>query len=161
MAQLGSLDFRGFVDGRRHQRAGGAEGSGHAYAYVSDRTTRLAFDRIKPVELAVTAAVRMFKAVSKNELLGHAVKVGPKQFPRVHNLVVRCAETLGIALQLINIMRDVPEDWQLGRVYLPQDELAAFDVTEADLAAGVATPAFRRLMAFQGERARAYLARGA
>ena len=34
------------------------------------------------------------------------------------------AETLGIALQLINIMRDVREDWQLGRVYLPQDELA-------------------------------------
>ena len=34
------------------------------------------------------------------------------------------AETLGIALQLINIMRDVREDWELGRVYLPQDELA-------------------------------------
>ena len=35
------------------------------------------------------------------------------------------AETLGIALQLINIIRDVREDWELGRVYLPQDELAA------------------------------------
>lgn len=70
------------------------------------------------------------------------------------------AEALGIALQLINIMRDVPEDWVLGRVYLPQDELAAFGVTEADLAAGVATPAFRRLMAWQGQRARAYLAEG-
>ena len=35
------------------------------------------------------------------------------------------ARTLGIALQLINIMRDVREDWELGRVYLPQDELAA------------------------------------
>ena len=34
------------------------------------------------------------------------------------------ARTLGIALQLINIMRDVAEDWELGRVYLPQDELA-------------------------------------
>ena len=34
--------------------------------------------------------------------------------------------TLGIALQLINIMRDVDEDRELGRVYLPQDELAAF-----------------------------------
>lgn len=70
------------------------------------------------------------------------------------------AETLGIALQLINIMRDVPEDWSLGRVYLPQDELAAFGVSEDDLAAGRATPAFRRLMGFQGERARAYLAEG-
>ena len=34
------------------------------------------------------------------------------------------AETLGVALQLINIIRDVREDWELGRVYLPQDELA-------------------------------------
>jgi phytoene/squalene synthetase len=33
------------------------------------------------------------------------------------------AETLGIALQLINIIRDVREDWRLGRVYIPQDEL--------------------------------------
>lgn len=70
------------------------------------------------------------------------------------------AETLGIALQLINVMRDVQDDWVLGRVYLPQDELAAFGVTEDDLAAGRATPAFRALMAFQGERARAYLEEG-
>ena len=70
------------------------------------------------------------------------------------------AETLGIALQLINIMRDVAEDWSLGRVYLPQDELAAFGVSEDDLAGGRATPAFRALMAYQGERARAYLAEG-
>ena len=45
------------------------------------------------------------------------------------------AETLGVALQLINIIRDVAEDWSLGRVYLPQDELAEFGVSEADIAA--------------------------
>ena len=39
------------------------------------------------------------------------------------------AETLGLALQQINIMRDVAEDWRLGRVYLPQDELERFGVT--------------------------------
>ena len=49
---------------------------------------------------------------------------------------VERAETLGVALQLINIMRDVREDWELGRVYLPQDELAAYGVTEDDIAAG-------------------------
>jgi Zn-dependent protease with chaperone function len=103
MAQVGSLDFRAFVDHRNNRRAGGAEGGGHAYAYVSDRTTRLAFEKVKPVELAVSAAVRMSKAVLKNELLGHAVKVGPNQFPRVHNLVVRCAETLGIAVPTVYI----------------------------------------------------------
>ena len=42
------------------------------------------------------------------------------------------AQTLGLALQQINIMRDVPEDLRLGRVYLPQDELERFGVTEAD-----------------------------
>jgi phytoene synthase len=73
---------------------------------------------------------------------------------------VERAETLGMALQLINIIRDVPEDWGLGRVYLPQDELASFGVTEDDIAAGEATDAWRALMTFQAERARAYLQDG-
>ena len=63
--------------------------------------------------------------------------------------------TLGIALQLINIIRDVDEDRRLGRVYLPQDELAAFAVEEL-----TPSPEFRELMAFEAERARAYLAEG-
>jgi phytoene synthase len=65
------------------------------------------------------------------------------------------AMTLGIALQLINIIRDVDEDQQLGRVYLPQDELAAFGVEEL-----APSPQFRELMAFQAERARTHLAAG-
>ncbi len=70
------------------------------------------------------------------------------------------ARTLGVALQLINIVRDVAEDWRLGRVYLPQDELAAFGVSEDDLAAGRVTPQWRALMAFHSARARARLAEG-
>src|SRR5204862_7741349 len=70
------------------------------------------------------------------------------------------AETLGIALQLINIIRDVAEDWQLGRVYLPQDELASFGVSAADIPAGNASSAWHALMAFQADRARAYLRDG-
>jgi phytoene synthase len=65
------------------------------------------------------------------------------------------AMTLGIALQLINIIRDVDEDQRLGRVYLPQDELAAFGVEEL-----APSPQFRELMAFQAARARAHLAEG-
>jgi 15-cis-phytoene synthase len=65
------------------------------------------------------------------------------------------AMTLGIALQLINIIRDVDEDQQLGRVYLPQDELAAFGVEEL-----APSPEFRELMAYETERARTYLADG-
>jgi 15-cis-phytoene synthase len=70
------------------------------------------------------------------------------------------AETLGVALQLINIVRDVREDWELGRVYLPQDELAAYGVTEDDLETGHVTPHWQALMAFQASRARAYLQDG-
>ena len=96
MARVPALDFQEFIEQRKSQRAGGREGEGVAYAYASDKATRATFDKLKPVELAVTAAVRMFQTVGKNELLGHAVKVGPNQFPRIHKLVVRCAETLGI-----------------------------------------------------------------
>ncbi len=65
------------------------------------------------------------------------------------------AETLGIALQLINMIRDVAEDRELGRVYLPQDELTRFGVNRLEL-----SPEFRELMAFQAQRARAHLAEG-
>lgn len=65
------------------------------------------------------------------------------------------ARTLGIALQLINIIRDVDEDRRLGRVYLPQDELAAFGVEEL-----APSREFRELMAFEAERARTFLAEG-
>ena len=70
------------------------------------------------------------------------------------------AETLGIALQLINIIRDVAEDWELGRIYVPQDELARFGVSEDDIAAGRASSEWRELMAFQADRARAHLEAG-
>jgi 15-cis-phytoene synthase len=69
----------------------------------------------------------------------------------------RRAETLGVALQLINIIRDVPEDWQLGRVYIPEDELDSFGVSEDDISEGHLTPAWQALMAYQAARARAYL----
>jgi phytoene synthase len=70
------------------------------------------------------------------------------------------AETLGLALQQINIMRDVPEDWQLGRVYLPQDELERFGVSEENLAAGSTGPEWRALMDHQANRAEALLDEG-
>ena len=67
---------------------------------------------------------------------------------------------LGLAMQLTNICRDVKEDWEMGRVYLPQEELAHFGYTEADLAAGICNAAFGELMRFQVRRAREYFARG-
>ena len=62
---------------------------------------------------------------------------------------------LGHALQLTNIMRDVGEDWRESqRIYLPEEEMERFGVTEADLSAGTSSDPFLRLMAFQAERAK-------
>jgi phytoene synthase len=68
---------------------------------------------------------------------------------------VERANTLGIGLQLINIMRDVAEDEALGRVYLPQDELQRFGVTKL-----AHTAEFVELMRFQAQRARAHVEEG-
>ncbi|MCX8037623.1 MAG: phytoene/squalene synthase family protein [Candidatus Sumerlaeia bacterium] len=62
------------------------------------------------------------------------------------------AVKMGVALQMTNILRDVGEDWQRGRVYLPEDELARFGISESDLAAGRVDDRWRRLMRFQIER---------
>lgn len=64
------------------------------------------------------------------------------------------ADDLGIALQLINILRDVREDAARGRVYLPLDELEAFGMSEADVLATRPTPRWREFVAFQAARAR-------
>lgn len=59
---------------------------------------------------------------------------------------------LGLALQMTNILRDVGEDWRRGRLYLPQEELTAFGLSEADIAAGVVDERWRTFMRFQIER---------
>lgn len=70
------------------------------------------------------------------------------------------AAELGVAMQLTNILRDVREDVEVGRVYLPQDELAAAGWDEARLRRGGVDDAFRALMRRQIARARGYYARG-
>lgn len=61
---------------------------------------------------------------------------------------------LGVALQLTNILRDIGEDWQNGRFYLPLDELHAFNLSEADIAEGNIDHRWRAFMRFQIRRAR-------
>ena len=61
---------------------------------------------------------------------------------------------LGVALQMTNILRDVGEDYRAGRIYLPADELVAFGLSEADIAAGLVTDKWRAFMRFQIERNR-------
>jgi 15-cis-phytoene synthase len=71
------------------------------------------------------------------------------------------AEHLGIAFQLTNIVRDVREDAARGRIYLPLDELARFEVNEEEILRGVPSAGFARLMEFEVERARSYYERAA
>lgn len=63
------------------------------------------------------------------------------------------AHELGLAFQLTNIIRDVREDAMRGRIYLPLDELAQFQVTEEQILAGQDSKNFRTLMQFQADRA--------
>ena len=65
------------------------------------------------------------------------------------------------ALQLINFWQDVGIDWEKGRVYLPQEDLQRFGVTELGIAAGRVDPSWQNLMRFEVDRARALLLSGA
>jgi phytoene synthase len=69
------------------------------------------------------------------------------------------AVALGIANQLTNILRDVGEDRARGRIYLPQEDLARFGYSEAELLDGVLNDSWRELMRFQLARARDWFAR--
>ena len=66
------------------------------------------------------------------------------------------AKQLGIAMQLTNILRDIKEDKEMGRLYIPQADLAAFGVTEQDIFNEKMTPQLRALIKFQIERADQY-----
>jgi phytoene synthase len=66
------------------------------------------------------------------------------------------AEKCGIAFQITNILRDIREDAQRGRIYLPAEDLDRFRVSEDDLHRGVLSPEFLELMNFEAGRARRY-----
>ena len=72
--------------------------------------------------------------------------------------VFRYAKQLGIAMQLTNILRDIKEDKEMGRLYIPQTDLVQFDVTEQNIFNEEMTPQLQTLMKFQIERADRYYA---
>ena len=71
-----------------------------------------------------------------------------------HAQTLDYAENLGLAFQMTNIIRDVGEDARRDRIYLPQQDLQKFGVTNADILDCKQTLAFEKLMAFQAERAK-------
>jgi len=66
------------------------------------------------------------------------------------------AEKCGVAFQLTNILRDIREDAERGRIYLPAEDLRRFDVSEDDLRSGTRDERFLRLMRFEAGRARGF-----
>jgi phytoene synthase len=84
-----------------------------------------------------------------SEILGYADKIA-----------LEYAEAMGIGMQLTNILRDVKEDAAMGRIYLPQEDLRAFDVSEEQILANKFDENFARLMKFQLERARGFYKKG-
>jgi phytoene synthase len=69
---------------------------------------------------------------------------------------LKYAHNLGLAFQLTNILRDVREDAERGRIYLPQDEMARFGITDEDILQGRRSEAMKQFMAFQVKRAQEY-----
>ena len=79
-------------------------------------------------------------------------------------LAAQLADSLGVALQLTNILRDIREDYQNGRVYLPSEDLAKFDVAldmpDQSSHPQAINPQFGRLIEFEADRARDWYAAG-
>jgi Zn-dependent protease with chaperone function len=105
MAQAPRLDFDSFVAKKKSERAeGSVEITGHEYTYTFDRQSRVAFENTKPVAYAVEASVRLFKQIGKHQLLGHAVRVSDRQFPRIHGITKRASDTLGITMPQVFVV---------------------------------------------------------
>ena len=88
---------------------------------------------------------------------GSAAVIGCEMLPILEPLsdtAYAYARDLGIAFQLTNFIRDVGEDLRRGRIYLPLEDLAAFDLDRDDLLAGVVDGRVRRLLAFEIARTR-------
>ena len=89
---------------------------------------------------------------------GSAAVIGAMMLPVLgasHPRARDRAMDLGVAFQLTNFLRDVAEDWDRGRIYLPLEDLERFGVTEDDFRRRHVTPQLRRLLAFEATRARA------
>ena len=84
-----------------------------------------------------------------SEILGYSEKIA-----------LEFAEKMGIAMQLTNILRDVKEDAERGRIYLPLEDLRKFNVSEQQILENEFDDNFREMMKFQIERARKFYREG-
>jgi Zn-dependent protease with chaperone function len=100
------LSFSRYVAARKGE-ASARSREGAVYAYAGDLKVRNALDRVRPVTLAVEATVRLWQTVEKSRMLGTAVKVTDRQFPKVWKLGVRCAEVLRIPIPTLYVSPNI------------------------------------------------------
>ena len=100
------LAFSNYVAARKSTTSARSR-EGAAYAYAGDLKVRQTLGKIRPVTLAVEATVRFWQTVEKSRMLGTAVRVTDKQFPNLHKLAVRCAETLQIPVPTLYVSPNI------------------------------------------------------
>jgi phytoene synthase len=110
----------------------------------------LDFANSQPVRYPDYKSLRLYC----HRVAGVVGEVAASIFGMTDRATLKYANKLGLAFQLTNIIRDVGEDARRNRIYLPADELAQFGVSPADLMQARMSDNFRKLMAFQTERAR-------
>jgi len=106
MADAPTLDFESFITRKKAERAGGAALGANDYSFILDRQSRATVESARPIQLAVASTVRMWKQVWRGQLLGSAVKVSDRQFPRIHGLTKECAQQLGINVPQVYIVNN-------------------------------------------------------
>jgi len=107
MAQAPRMDFEAFVARKKAGRAADStQIAGHDYTYTFDRQSRVAFENAKPVALAVEASVRLFKQMGMHQLLGHAVKVSDRQFPRIYGIAKQASDALQITMPQVFVVNN-------------------------------------------------------
>ncbi|GAA3743833.1 phytoene/squalene synthase family protein [Plantactinospora mayteni] len=132
-----------------------------------DRADFAAFLRSMAMDLTVTGYPRYTDLL--DYMSGSAAAIGTMMLPILGSADPAAAREparqLGFAFQLTNFVRDVAEDLDRGRVYLPAEDLARFGVTRADLVAAArrrrATPPIRHLIEYEVSRARQHYAAAA
>lgn len=98
----GGFDFGRYIARRKRAAYGGDAGA--RYAYSADIAMLKAFKRMKPLEMAAAATVRMYKdGFFKNQLLGTTIKVTPRQFPTIYRIARECAETLDVPVPQVYV----------------------------------------------------------
>jgi Zn-dependent protease with chaperone function len=98
------FDFAAYVAAKK---AGVAGERGEGYAYEGDLRVLRTLRTLKPVELAVGRTVKLSTGFLQSELLGNAVRVGPRQFPRIHRAAMDCARTLGIPTPKVYLVPNI------------------------------------------------------